>query len=228
MSEEPLDPPPRAFTQGVGTVFQFTGVTLFIAMMFICCGSALISKDKAESKDFTSIGWHLPSDPPDQPTFSAQRAIAIAVPVGVLLGLALATLGLGLQAENRIAPFGAVLTTSIGLAFWITQTIFAAIVMKSILLTLYGVILTITFAVLFPLAIAALREMFRNPPADGHELLPVDYQIPYSHLHQDPPEIRLAKELHERRQKLAIEQAELDQLERRIKHYAPDKPKDVP
>jgi hypothetical protein len=220
--------PPRAFTQGVGTVFQFTGVTLFIVMMFICCSSALISKDKAESKDFTRIGWHLPADPPDQPTFSAQKAIAIAVPAGVLLGLGAATLGLGLQAENRLSPFGAVLLTGIGLTFWLLETIFAITAMSSILLSFFAAVLTLTFAALFALALASLLEMTRQPPAVGHELLPTDYQIPYSYLHQDPPEIRLAKELNQRRQKLAIEQKELEQLERRLKHYTPDKPKDQP
>ena len=215
--------PPRAFTQGVGTVFQFTGVTLFLIMMFVCCGSALVSKDKAESKDYTQIGWHFAGDPPDQPTISAQKMIAIAVPAGVLLGLGVATLGLGLQAENRLAPIGAVLLTGVGLTLWAVDTVFAVWVLGSIILILSSGVLTLIFAGLFALAIVSLLEMYRHPPATGHELLPADYIIPYSHLHQDPPEIRLARELQQRRQKLEIEQKELEQLERRLKHYTSDK-----
>jgi len=215
----PTDPPPRAFAQGVGTLFQFVGVSLFILMMFICCGSALLSKDKAESKDFTQIGWHLPGDPPNQPTFSAQKAIAIAVPTGVFLGLALATLGLGLQSENRLAPWGGVLVTTMGLCFWIVQTIFVIAVLHSVILALFGLLLAATFAVLLPMSVAALSQMRRHPPPKGHELLPADYQIPYSHLHQDPPEIRLARELDQRRQRLAIELKELEMLEQRLKRH---------
>jgi hypothetical protein len=216
--------PPRAFTQGVGSVFQFTGVSLFLIMMFICCGSALVSKDKAESKDYTQIGWHLAGDPLDQPTISEQKMIAIAVPAGVFLGLGLATLGLGLQAENRFAPIGAVLLTGVGLTLWIVDALFAASVSGSITLILLSGILTLIFAALFALAVVAWLEMHRHPPATGHELLPADYIIPYSHLHQDPPEVRLARELNQRRQKLEIEQKELEQLERRLKHYTSDKP----
>src|SRR5437762_521388 len=36
--------PPRAFTQGVGTVFQFGGVVLFVLSMFDCCTSSLLGK----------------------------------------------------------------------------------------------------------------------------------------------------------------------------------------
>src|SRR5687767_12769376 len=40
--DEPQQPPPRAFTQGVGLVFQTVGVTLFLVMFFTCCGSSLL------------------------------------------------------------------------------------------------------------------------------------------------------------------------------------------
>ena len=39
---------------------------------------------------------------------------------------------------------------------------------------------------------AALREMRRDPPPRGMEVLPKDYKVPYSHYHEDPPEVRLA------------------------------------
>jgi hypothetical protein len=59
--------------------------------------------------------------------------------------------------------------------------------------------------------------MRREPPAPGHEVLPIDYKIPYSHYHEDPPEVRLARELEERRQRLAVQQKELEMLEEKLK-----------
>ena len=61
-----------------------------------------------------------------------------------------------------------------------------------------------------------------NPPPAGLSILPEGYQIPYSHLHQDPPEVRLAKELEDRRRKLEIQQKELEALEERIKKHRYD------
>ena len=65
--------------------------------------------------------------------------------------------------------------------------------------------------------------MRKNPPPIGHEVLPGDYRIPYSHMHQDPPEVRLAKELEERKQRLLVQQKELEALEERIKRSLGDK-----
>src|SRR5437763_10657591 len=101
--EQPT-PPPFAFTQGVGTVFQFVGVGLFLISMFICCCTSLLSKDAATHSGLTSVGWHRAIDPPDQPFYSAQRALTITLPASLVFGMALAALGLGLQAANRTAP----------------------------------------------------------------------------------------------------------------------------
>jgi hypothetical protein len=102
----PAEPPPRAFTQGVGTLFQFVGVTLFLASMLVCCGSSLISKSVAERRDLMAVGWHLPL-PGGPHLYSAQRAITVSLLVAVFCGIALAGLGLGLQAQGRRAPGGA-------------------------------------------------------------------------------------------------------------------------
>ena len=58
--------------------------------------------------------------------------------------------------------------------------------------------------------------MRRNPPPAGFEILPADYKVPYSHMHQDPPEVRLARELEQRRQKLEVQQKELEMLEQKL------------
>ena len=221
MSEDPINPtaspdnpvqPPRAFTQGLGQVFQVIGVVLFLAMMSVCCGSSLLSKDFATHTDFTRTGWGGREGAPD---YSAQRALTISLFSGVFFGLALAGVGLGLQAEHRNAPWFAVVTTGIGAGFWIVHTIFAA-QFGSVLSALIAASLASLFLVLLILSISAFREMRRDPPAPGHEILPGDYKVPYSHYHEDPPEVRLARELEQRRQRLAVQQKELQMLEDRM------------
>jgi hypothetical protein len=217
----PPGPPPRAFTQGVGTVFQFVGVLLFLASMFVCCGSGLISKDVAERHDLTAVGWGSRGlGGPGQGrgvAYSAQRAISLSVTLAVFFGLALAGIGLGLQAQGRVAPYGAVATCAFALVFWGMQTVFFAQKLHSILLAGLCFVLFALFGALTGLAAGAVREMRRSPPPPGHEILPADFQVPYSHLHQDPPEVRLARELEQRRERLAVQQKELEMLENRLR-----------
>src|SRR5215203_3202392 len=93
-------PPPRAFTQGVGTLYQFVGVTLFVASMLVCCGSSLVSKNVAERHDLMAVGWEVPL-PGGAYFYSAQRAITVSLLLAVFFGIALAGIGLGLQAQGR-------------------------------------------------------------------------------------------------------------------------------
>src|SRR5258706_6205637 len=223
MSEPPVsaplpnDPPPRAFTQGVGTVFQVGGVTLFLVMMSVCCLSSLLDKDFAARADRTQFGWHFPGDKADEPSYSYARAMAVSVVLGVFFGMALAGVGLGLQAQRRAAPGMAVLLTAVGMIFWLVQTIFAIQALRSIVLAAMALGMTAFFCVMLALAIGALREMRLQPPPPGHELLPADYKVPYSHMHQDPPEVRLAREMEQRRERLAVQQKELEMLEAKLK-----------
>src|SRR5690349_21233314 len=89
MREAPPPQPPsqRPFTQGVGTVFQFVGVGLFLISMFICCSSSLLSKDSATHTGLTTIGWHVAGDPTDRPSYSAQRAITVTLPSTICYGM---------------------------------------------------------------------------------------------------------------------------------------------
>jgi len=59
--------------------------------------------------------------------------------------------------------------------------------------------------------------MRRTPPPADYEVLPADYKVPYSHYHVDPPEVRLAAELEQRRQRLAVQQKELEMLEEKLR-----------
>jgi hypothetical protein len=216
-SDTQLSSPPRAFTQGVGTLFQFVGVSLFLVMMSVCCLSSLLSKDYASNPQRTRVGWHVPGDKPDAPTYSYARAMTLSVTLGVFFGMGLAGVGLGLQAQRRAAPWLGVALSGFGTAFWIVQTVFAIRPLGSVMLALLAIALAALFVVLFLMAVGALREMLASPPPVGHEILPADYKVPYSHLHEDPPEVRLARELEKRRQRLAVEQKELDMLEERLR-----------
>ena len=218
-----IKPVPRAFTQGVGTLFQAFGMTLFIASMLVCCGRSLVSKDVAERRDLMGIGWSVPL--PGGPFFySAQRAITVSLLLAVFFGIALAGIGLGLQAQGRIAPYGAAGVAGFAAAFWSIQTVFFATVLRSAGFAVGGALFALAFGILTAFAVAALREMRRDPPPPGHEVLPADYRVPYSHLHQDPPEVRLARELDQRRDRLAVQQKELEMLEARLKRKLDARP----
>jgi hypothetical protein len=224
-TDSPTSPPPRAFTQGVGLVFQFVGVLLFLVMFFICCGSSLLSKDWATRSELTHVGWGASAAAEThQVAYSAQRALTISVFAGVFFGMALAGAGLGMQAGSRVAAPGAVVITAIGTIFWLVHTIFAASAARSLTFFLIAGGLTLLFAILLLFAINAFIEMRKNPPPPGHELLPPGYKIPYSHYHDDPPEVRLAAELQQRKERLAVQQKELEALEEKIKRSLEDDP----
>jgi len=66
MEQKPqLEPPPRAFTQGVGTVFQFAGGILFIALSLACCGSGLLGKETWKREDLMRSVGRKDEDPND-------------------------------------------------------------------------------------------------------------------------------------------------------------------
>jgi hypothetical protein len=190
-------------------------VLLFLGMTFVCCGSGLLSKEWATQAEFSRVGWGDTTG--DGAGYSAQRAITICVFCGVFFGIALAGLGLGLQAESPAAATGAVATTAAGAVFWLVHAVFAVQHLGSISLIVLAAGLTIVFGILLMLALGAWREMRRDPPPPGHEILPADYKIPYSHYHPDPPEVRLAAELAQRRERLAVQQKELEMLEEKLR-----------
>ena len=208
-------PPPRAFAQGVGTVFQFAGVVLFLTMSFICCGSGLLSREWATQERFRAIGLGAASRA--EPLYSVAQAITTCVFGGVFFGVALAAFGLGLQAEHRAAARGAVAVTAFGTIFWVAHAAFSVAYLSSGFVIALLVVVSTAFAFLLTLAVGASREMRANPPPPGHEILPAEYKVPYSHYHADPPEVRLAAELEQRRQRLAVQQKELEMLEEKLK-----------
>ena len=155
---DPTPPPPHAFTQGVGTVFQFVGVTLFVISMFTCCSTSLLSKDTATHSGLTAIGWHRAGDAPDQPAYSAQRALTITLPASLVYGMALAALGLGLQAANRKATFAAVTLNLLSVIFWIVQLVFFVSI-KWISLSMICTAMVMLATGLALLSVGAVRDM---------------------------------------------------------------------
>jgi lysylphosphatidylglycerol synthetase-like protein (DUF2156 family) len=219
---QPVAAPPRAFSQGVGTLFQTVGGLIFLVFTFFCCGSALTSKEWATHPAREKVGWGSVSGS-GRALYSAKDWMTATVAAGVILGLAAAGLGLGLQADKRRAAVAAVALTLLGLAFWIVQGVFAAQAMRSIVLCALCFALAAVFTLLCVLAIGAAGELAKNPPSIGQEVLPADYQEPFSHLHQDSPEVRIANEIAQRRQKLEVQQKELEALERRLKRRMEEK-----
>ncbi len=160
---EPVEPGPPSkypFTQGVGTVYQFVGVTLFLISMFVCCSSSLLSKDTATHSNLTTIGWQRPGDPPNLPTYSAQRALTITLPAAICYGMALAALGLGMQTESRTAPLYAFFLNLFALGFWGFHLVFFAS-LKWILLSILCTVLVMLCVMLGVLSIGAWRELRR-------------------------------------------------------------------
>jgi lysylphosphatidylglycerol synthetase-like protein (DUF2156 family) len=192
-------------------VYQAVGIALFLASFSVCCGSSLLSRDTATQTDLTTIGWNFSATT----RYSAQQAVTISLLLSVFFGMALAGLGLGLQAQNRRAPLLAAILAGAGVIFWLTHgTLFIKLSLGWI--AAGALMLGLVFILLFVLACASLSEIRRNPPAPGFELLPADYKIPYSHLHQDPPEIRLAREVQDRKERLEVQRKELESLEAKL------------
>lgn len=206
-------PPPRAFGQGVGTIFQVVGVMMFIASMFVGCASAFISKDIATKTSLVNVGWRH---------YSAQMAITDSLIASVFFGIALATLGLGLQAQNRRTPLLAVIVALLGMAFWLVQLALFVDV-HLLLMSVISAVLCVLFVVLLGFALGAWMEMRRNPTPARFEILPADYKVPYSHMHEDPPEVRLERELQARKERLAVQQKELQLLEEKLRRKMKEK-----
>ena len=158
-----IDPPPpkHAFTQGVGTVFQFVGVGLFVISMFTCCCTSLLSKDAATHTTLTTVGWHRASDPPDQPFYTAQRALTITLPASLVYGMALAALGLGLQSLHRPAPLSAALLNAGAIVFWLVQLAFFAS-LKWVGMSIICTVMVILAIGLVALSIGAVRDSVKS------------------------------------------------------------------
>jgi hypothetical protein len=146
----------------------------------------------------------------------------------VFFGLGLAGTGLGMQAEYRRSAVLALVISSAGAAFWALNAVFWWTAVRWAIPALLATAFFLGLSTLLAFALGATKEMRRHPPPTGHDLIPPGYKIPYSHYHDDPPEARLAAELEQRRQRLAVQQKELEMLEeklrRKLERDEPEKP----
>jgi len=212
----PVAPPAHAFTQGVGTVYQFVGVSLFLASMTACCGSSLLPNTITLRPDLTRIGWHWPgsSDAAAGPFYSGERAITLTVLAGVVFGMTIAGLGLGMQSLRRGAATAAVIVAALGTAFWTVQAVFSLQILHSLLLAAITGALAVLCGALSFLSVGAARQMAHTPPPLDDALSPGGPAVPGAA--PESPDAALAREVAQRRQRLAVEQAEVEYLERRL------------
>jgi len=211
-----LIPTARAFAQGTGVLLQTVGMILFLSTCCVCSLAGLW--DPTLSRP--AVLQQLDSGEPiglsflslfAQPAKAGVMLMAMFMTVG---GLAMAVFGLGLQSEKPRSAWGAMATVILmmivlclsGVGLWVDHASWSA-------RSWHG-ILTVVVLVVFGFTWAALRQMIACPPAPDNDVLRADYKIPYSHYHDDPPDVRLAKELANRRARLEAEQRELEKLER--------------
>ena len=209
------DPPPRAFSQGVGLLLQTAGMLLFLSSCCVCGLSGLW--DQPLTGDSTAAGSVSAvvtfSSLIQQP---AAGGAMLTVVTATLAGLAMVGFGLGLQAERHYAAAGATTTTLLatllllagGVGLWIGGASWSIRLWNHFLLALFGILSAFT--------IVAWREARDQPPPENVDVVPPDHKIPYSWYHDDPPDVRLEREIAERRARLEAEQRELDRMQREL------------
>jgi len=206
--------PPRAFAQGTGILLQFVGVTMFLMTCCVCSTSFLWDPVQSPVKALDLMSH----DPASVVADPAKRSAAIMIVAMSLGGLALASFGLGLQADRSRAGAGAFITTlllflvliSVGVGLWRGNA--------GMPIRIFHLILTLTDLILLRFCLDAWRQVRKDPPPAAVDVIPPGKKIPYNFYHDDPPEVRLANEIAERRQTLAEEQAALDKLEKDLKN----------
>ena len=221
-SEE--EPSPRAFAQGTGVLLQTVGMVLFFSTCCVCSLAGLwdplMSRPQViqQLQDNQPIGmtlWTLFEHP-------AEAGMMLMVMFMTVGGLAMAGFGLGLQTDKARSAWGALVTLIVMLMFlavagagiWIGEASWAARIWHGVLFVLMWILLGFVWV--------ALRQVLANPPPADIGVLPADFKIPYSHYHDDPPDVRLAKELAQRRARLEAEQLELDRLQRALDEKSSD------
>lgn len=160
-------PPPRAFAQGVGILFQTVGCLLFLSTCCVCSSSFLwdpIPGAHEAPADFTETV----SDPARRGLFTTIMSVSAG-------GAALAAFGLGLQSDRKRAASAATATCAVligvllfaatdlwrGDAGWTARGWNLAMIALHVLLLGF--------------AVAAWRDVKRSPPTGELNTVPHDY-----------------------------------------------------
>lgn len=202
---------PRALAQGTGLVLQGLGGVLFLTTCCVCGTTGVwdpIPPVSVIEQQSPVAGWA------DDPGRAGLMLLIVSCSVG---GLALAGFGLGLQSDRRGAATGALV--SIGL-FIATMTLAGAGIWTgdaAFVTRLWHGGLSLILLATLVLVVAAWRQVRANPPPPNVSDIPPGTKIPYSLYHDDPPDVRLARELADRRARLDAERLELDRLEQELR-----------
>lgn len=212
------DAPPRAFAQGTGILLQTVGVLMFLSSCCVFSLTGIWSPVQPDPQVIESIRTNTTPEPGlrgklREPSSAGYMITALATSAG---GLAIAVFGLGLQADRRRAANGAVfasitmtlLLLVAGALLWTGNAGFVPKLWNLALLAIAGLLVAFT--------VAALRNVRANPPPANVDIVPPGTKIPYSWYHNDPPDVRLARELEARRERLDTERLELEKLEREL------------
>jgi hypothetical protein len=215
----PHSPPPRAFAQGTGWLLQTVGILLFAANCCVCSMTGLWDPVASRSDIIHQIDSGRQLGMTVQRLFEnpAKAGYMLTVVASTVGGLAMAVLGLGLQADRRRAAAGAMacvgaltaIVLAAGVLLWVGHGPWEARAWNAVLVAVLLVASGFTWQ--------ALREVAANPPPANIDIVPAGKKIPYSFYHDDPPEVRLAKELENRRAKLDVERAEIEKMEEELK-----------
>jgi len=218
-------PPPRAFSQGVGLLMQTVGVIMFLTTCCICGTSGLWDPARPPQEAIDQVPTDLQTphvvsplgldDMLEQPAKAGLMLLVVTMSVG---GLAMAGFGLGLQAQRRESGIGSLITCSLclltlilaGLGLWSGDGSAVARITHAFLTLLMLVMVGFTWT--------GWQEIRKNPPPGDIDIVPPGTKIPYSIYHDDPPDVRMAKELAQRRAKLEAEQRELEKMEEALKN----------
>lgn len=209
----PSEPaPPRAFAQGLGVVLQAVGGLLFLVNCCVCSLSGLWNPNLTPEQ-----AWHIRATTPeaiDDPAVflrdPARLSVTVVVLVGTVGGLALATLGLGMQTDRApAATAAAALATGLAVLFaGATWGLWRGDVPWFFRLWHAGGLLALL--VLTPMTWAAWRQVRRHPPPPPDSSVPPGFDVRDVLAGEKPSRMKIA----ELRAKIEQEQRELDRLER--------------
>jgi hypothetical protein len=185
---------------------------LFLTTCCVCSTSFLWDPIQSPSQAIEQSAA-APSTMLDDP---GRTGHALTIMVATVGGLALAGFGLGLQSDHRRAGAGAVISCLAmllvlkfaGIGLWMGDATWAV--------RIWHIVLTIITLIAGGFSLVAWRQVRRQPPPTDVDIVPPGTKIPYSFYHDDPPEVRLQKELDDRRARLEQEQRELDEMQKKL------------
>jgi hypothetical protein len=164
MSDTPdSDPPARSFCRATGLVFQTLGIVLALGT---CCWWPITSCTE-ERLRATDAGRIIPDIFRD--ATPDQMWATLAVALSFVSGLALVTVGLGLQHERRAAARAAIgLTALAGLFYWCYLG-FAIFMFPAFARIVIASVMAVVWTGCFLLAGASAGELKRHPPPKKSE-----------------------------------------------------------